>query len=98
MFSNANLRRYPTGIVTLSVIAIIGIAATRKTEQQPTAAPDKPNIIYILTDDMGYGDLSCLNKDSKIATPVMDKLAKKVWCLPMPIPIRQCVPPPATAY
>jgi arylsulfatase A-like enzyme len=25
-----------------------------------------PNLIYILADDMGYGDLSCLNPESKI--------------------------------
>lgn len=35
----------------------------------------KPNIIYILADDMGYGDLSCLNKRSKINTVHLDKLA-----------------------
>lgn len=35
----------------------------------------KPNIIYILADDLGYGDLSCLNPDSKIITPELDKMA-----------------------
>ena len=34
-----------------------------------------PNIIYILADDMGYGDLSCLNPASKIATPHLDRMA-----------------------
>ena len=39
-------------------------------------ASDKPNIVYILTDDMGYGDVSALNPDrGKIPTPHMDKLA-----------------------
>ena len=35
----------------------------------------KPNIIYVLADDMGYGDLSCLNPDSKIRTTHLDRLA-----------------------
>jgi len=40
------------------------------------AAAEKPNIIYILCDDLGYGDVHCLGgKRSKIATPNMDRLA-----------------------
>ncbi len=37
---------------------------------------DRPNIVYILADDMGYGDLSVLNKDSKIKTPHMDQIVR----------------------
>lgn len=32
----------------------------------------KPNIIYILLDDLGYGDVSTLNPESKIKTPNID--------------------------
>ena len=38
---------------------------------------DKPNILLILTDDLGYGDLTCYNAQSKIPTPNIDKLAKQ---------------------
>ena len=34
-----------------------------------------PNIIYILADDMGYGDMACNNPESRIPTPNLDHLA-----------------------
>jgi arylsulfatase A len=39
-------------------------------------AQQKPNVIVILTDDLGYGDLSCYGA-TKINTPNIDKLAKQ---------------------
>jgi len=41
------------------------------------SAGDKPNIIFILCDDLGYGDVKCLNPEGKIATPSFDRLAKE---------------------
>jgi arylsulfatase A-like enzyme len=37
----------------------------------------RPNIVYLLADDLGIGDLGCYNADSKIPTPSMDALAKE---------------------
>src|SRR5206468_2837423 len=42
------------------------------------AAPDKlPNVVYILADDLGYGDVAYQNPQSKIPTPNLDRLAKE---------------------
>lgn len=37
----------------------------------------QPNIIYILADDLGYGDVSVYNPDGKIKTPNIDQLAEE---------------------
>jgi arylsulfatase A len=43
----------------------------------PATAADRPNIVYILCDDLGYGDVSCLNPAGKIKTPHMDRVARE---------------------
>lgn len=39
-------------------------------------AVERPNVVIILTDDMGYGDAGCYNPESKIPTPHIDALAR----------------------
>ncbi|WP_437206840.1 sulfatase family protein [Planctomicrobium sp. SH664] len=42
----------------------------------PVASPaEKPNVLYILCDDLGYGDVQAFNPEGKIPTPNMNRLA-----------------------
>lgn len=53
----------------LTTLAIIG--ATQ------VVAKERPNIIFILADDLGYGDVSCFNEDKLVMTPNIDRLAER---------------------
>ena len=48
--------------------------AARETARE--APNDKPNVVVILADDMGYGDLTCLNENSQIPTLNIDRIAR----------------------
>ena len=59
--------------VSLVYYFIIFLGCTDR--EQPK--PNHPNIIYILADDLGYGDLKYYNNKSKIKTPHLDQLARQ---------------------
>ena len=44
---------------------------------QAEAQLSQPNIIFVMADDLGYGDLQCYNPDGKIPTPNLDRLAEE---------------------
>lgn len=56
-------------IIAFTVLLLFSFSAMAKNNNK------KPNIIYILADDMGYGDVQAYNKDCKIKTPGLDRLA-----------------------
>lgn len=61
-------------IIILSLIFISSCG--NPPESNETEQPQKPNIIYILADDLGYGDLSFTGQ-SKFSTPNIDALARE---------------------
>jgi arylsulfatase A len=54
-----------------------GAATLVGSDCRVSTARKKPNIVFIMADDMGYGDVKCYSPESKIPTPNMDKLAKQ---------------------
>ncbi len=62
---------------TLWLILLFAVAAFSDGKAQQKTAAKRPNIIYILADDLGYGNLTCYQPGSKIPTPQIDKMAKE---------------------
>jgi arylsulfatase A-like enzyme len=58
--------------IQLVFIFTVGACSNPKEKEQVEA---KPNIVYILADDLGYGDLSCYGQ-TRFETPNIDKLAE----------------------
>jgi len=61
------------------IAATLGIVIVVWAAMLSTNAPaaDPPNILVILADDRGFGDVGCYNPKSKIPTPHLDQLAEQ---------------------
>lgn len=57
----------------LLISTLAGITAFSSCEQKKQL----PNIVFILTDDMGYGDIAALNEQCKIKTPYLDEMVRR---------------------
>ena len=56
------------------LVALFTISFFSCTQTTPES-PKLPNILFILADDLGYGDVACYNPESKVPTPNLDQLA-----------------------
>lgn len=68
-------------ILSLTAVSILTAASSgslpaQESAKQKPAEPSRPNIIYIMVDDLGYGDLGCFGQ-KVIQTPNIDQLASE---------------------
>ena len=64
-------------VLTIAVVLVITLTVLRNNKKRQLLPDPLPNIVFILADDMGYGDIGVLNPDSKIPTPGMDRIAEE---------------------
>lgn len=68
------LRRIAADIFTVAAVTLALFAESPLHSAETDRAP---NIVFILADDMGYGDPACCNPQGRIATPHLDRLAQE---------------------
>ncbi len=62
-------------LVALAGALILAVTPDRVAKAAPHGGAPRPNLLYILADDLGYGDVKCFNPQSLIRTPNIDRLA-----------------------
>lgn len=67
--------KYRIAFTVIIVLAIVSSCSNQESVLEKSLG-SKPNIIFILADDMGYGDAGCYGQ-TKIATPNIDRLAER---------------------
>jgi len=69
------MTRRPHIAAIFAALAAFAVPAPPASAQHP-AAP-RPNILVVLTDDVGWGDFACYNPAGKVPTPTFDRLARQ---------------------
>ncbi|MFP6859285.1 MAG: sulfatase-like hydrolase/transferase, partial [Roseibacillus sp.] len=64
-------------ILLLATCILPATAQPPGEDGNPASAAPPPNILFILADDLGFGDVGCYNTECKVPTPNIDRLAKE---------------------
>ncbi len=60
---------------TLGLTSAPGLATSRAVQSPQQSGEERPNVIVVMADDLGFGDVSPTNADCKIATPHLQEMA-----------------------
>lgn len=71
-----SLRIFSAALITLVLFSLVLVNTGHACQETNAAPPKQPNVILIMADDLGYGDLACYGGET-IRTPVLDKMARE---------------------
>lgn len=64
-------------IITVGLAVILSCFGCKADKKETVTKEGLPNIIYVLADDLGYGDVQVFNPEGKIQTPNLNRLAEE---------------------
>ena len=57
------------------ILSLFSCGTAQQSTESSTEVPQPPNVIYVLADDLGIGDVNTFNPEGKIRTPHLDQMA-----------------------